>query len=356
MSPIKRSLIDRYGEDALISPKRLRGGGGGDDDVEDHPEAVAPFDDEDLFDDELVAPSSTHGQLSSTNADEEEEYIPPEVLEEVKKKIPVKDQQRWKRPDLPENYNNENDMNFQWIDMDVTTSNEPLKRNPNSARNDVLGNTTGGPVPVLRCYGVNENGHSVATYIHGFTPYAYFAIPSTQQNEQIKILSDSELGAIRTAIDSRLREMSSRLIPSSSTQDTTPTALVLGVTQITDHKSIFGYETPHNNFLQIHVTLPTLVPALKRLMEDGITLSPISNHSESYSPFECNVPFVLRFMVDRNISGAGWLTLPASTYTIRSNDQKETHCQVRFVIHFILNKVCYFYPFSPEVLYSSQCK
>jgi DNA polymerase delta subunit 1 len=343
MSPIKRTLIDRYGEDALICPKRLRGGGGGPDmeDDPDHHHRHGIDADEDLFDLELIAPSS-FGTTSDNNV---EEYIPPEVLDEVKKKIPVKDQQRWKRPDLPESLDNTKDIHFQWIDMDVTTATQPLARNPNASRGtEVIGSPTG-PVPILRCYGVDEDGHSVATYIHGFTPYAYFALPhnphhhgDTSSSSATIPLNDSALAEIRTILDSRLREMSSRLVNASSSE--TPTILVLGVTHITDHQSIFGYETPHTQFLKIYVALPTLIPPLKRLMEDGIALPPISsNHVETYTPFECNVPFVLRFMVDRNVSGAGWFTLPASTYTIRSDTtRKETHCQVKKIY---MNLTCF---------------
>ena len=341
MSPIKRTLIDRYGEDALICPKRLRGGGGGvlDQDHEDDPDQDnRPGVEEDLFDDELISPSQF-----GTNDDDVDEYVPPEVLEEVKKKIPVKDQQRWKRPDLPDSLDNTKDIHFQWIDMDVTTAAQPLLRNPNASRGtEVIGSPTG-PVPILRCYGVDEDGHSVAAYLHGFTPYAYFAIPTVLPSSTTTTshhhgdasslstvpLNDSALAEIRTILDGRLREMSSRLINSSSSSDT-PTTLVLGVTHITDHQSIFGYETPHTQFLKIYVALPTLIPSLKRIMEEGIVLPPISSgRMEHYIPFECNVPFVLRFMVDRNVSGAGWFTLPASTYSIRSDTtHKETLCQV----------------------------
>ena len=252
MSPIKRTLIDRYGEDALMGTKRLRGGGVIDHDIEDDPDRHDV--EEDLFDDELISPPSQVDTRSDTD-----EYVPPEVFEEVKKKIPVKDQQRWKRPDLPDSFDNTKDIHFQWIDMDVTTAAQPLSRNPNASRaTEVIGSPTG-PVPILRCYGVDEHGHSVATNIHGFTPYAYFAIPTvpntnnhgnSSSSSSVIQLNDSALAEIRTILDGRLREMSSRLINSSSSD--TPTTLVLGVTHITDHQSIFGYETPHTQFLKIY--------------------------------------------------------------------------------------------------------
>jgi DNA polymerase family B, exonuclease domain len=109
-----------------------------------------------------------------------------------------------------------------------------------------------------------------------------------------------------------------------------------------------GYDTPDTKFFKVFVALPGLIPALKRIMEDGVPLQGVipengsANHRSSgdliYGAFECNVPFVLRFMVDRSLAGAGWLTFPKSTYEIRPIDQKETHCQVRPQSRIISNK------------------
>ena len=76
--------------------------------------------------------------------------------------------------------------------------------------------------------------------------------------------------------------------------------------------------------------MPTLVPTLKRIMEDGVELAGVNSDDNLYNGFECNVPFVLRYMIDQDIQGAGWLTLPQKTYQVRSEDRKQTHCQVGF--------------------------
>jgi DNA polymerase delta subunit 1 len=142
-----------------------------------------------------------------------------------------------------------------------------------------------------------------------------------------KVLKESARGAVYNSLDSA----------------------VLGITVIRNHKSIMGFQSPYSTFLKIFVALPGLIPTLKRIMEVGIRLPGIihapavdgndnSNNSCSmvapiFVPFECNVPFVLRFMVDRNLAGAGWLTLPKCTYEIRKPTAKETHCQVRTIMH-----------------------
>jgi DNA polymerase delta subunit 1 len=243
-------------------------------------------------------------------------------------------QQRWKRPECTD-WSRTKDRHVNWLDMDVV-SGKPLSENPNtSARNDtestnkrkIVGSVKG-LVPILRCFGVDDDGHSMALFIHGFTPYSYFALPEGYEMDQRN--GDSTLAAIRDQLTLRLQ--------SAARGQAAQSAAVLGVTYVTDHKSIMGYDTPHTKFLKIYLTLPGLVPTLKRIMEEGINLPGIKATASGnagdntmmpvFQAFECNVPFVLRFMVDRDISGAGWMTLPAETYEIRDPARKETHCQV----------------------------
>lgn len=287
MSPSKRSLQE---VPDLQVPKRLRGGG-----MDEAP----PFEDDDvLFDEEEILPP--------------EELVPEEVLEEAAADLPEQAQQRCKRPNLPADFSNAQDLNLQWIDMDVTTG-QPLKQNPNKNKKAV-GATNDSEVPVLRCYGVDEKGHSVATFIHGFTPYAYFALPCAPPTDP--------------AVKRGIREKLNTELIASARGARNLTNAVVGVDFVHNHRSIFGYQTPHVHFLKVYVALPNLVPALKRVMENGIVLKEITDSNECYAPFECNVPFVLRFMIDHNISGAGWLSLKSETYTVRPANAKKTHCQV----------------------------
>jgi DNA polymerase family B, exonuclease domain len=295
MSPFKRAFAALYGEGS--SPKRIRGGGDGED-----------YDDPELYDDDL---------LMNDAANTQEEDIPDELLQQVVQDVPETAQQRWKRPDISADFSSDtDDLNLQWIDMDVVLG-APLMENPNSSREVVVGSSeAGGQVPILRCYGVDEQGHSVAVFIHGSTQYAYFALPADCNSTFTG--SESDLFDIRTRIDSQLK---------SAGRGCSQMAVLL-VEFVETHKSIYGYDTPHTKFLKIYVSLPNLIAPLKRIMEEGILLPPVMYEVASYSPFECNVPFVLRFMVDQDITGAGWLSLLKNTYKVRAVGEKETHCQV----------------------------
>ncbi len=279
----------------VMSPpiKRLRGGG----DVDDYlPE---PDDEELMF----------------------EEPIPEEYLgtqDSIFSDLTEATRQRWVRP--PNHVlDNTLDVSLQWFDLDLIGGN-PLEEHPSELvgnRGRVVGSSTG-QVPIIRAYGVTDNGNSVAVFIHGFTPYGFFALPSNASFEN----TEDNLAKIRASLNNRLE---------GAARGAKLTEYCRSVSYVTSHKSIMGYETPHTHFFKVRVAMPTLIPPLRRIMEEGIELAGVQapNGDNIYSAFECNVPFVLRYMIDQDISGAGWLTLPAKTYQVRETSKKQTHCQVR---------------------------
>ena len=309
MSPTKRNILLESSNADVLPLKRLRGGG------DDDEPAFGGH--EELFDDLMMMDEGPEPP-------EEEDEEAPLVIEKEEHLF------RWKRPDLPEDLSNQTNLNVQWIDMDVV-SGKRLDENPNR-QNPVRGGN-GPEVPVLRCYGVNEDGHSVAVFVHGFTPYCFFALPPGHE-----LTNTSKTEEIRQILEERLK--------GDVRSNQAESAIVHGVEYIADHKSIMGYESQHTKFLKVFISLPGLVPTLKRIMEGGIQLPGIEVTNQEaassgmigedsklgrmtrFAAFECNVPFVLRFMVDWEISGAGWLTLPAHTYQIRGKNEKVTHCQV----------------------------
>lgn len=312
MSPSKRSVSEQ--ENDFISNsnlKRLRGGGLHDDDF------IGEFNNDALFDED---------DLVIDNYLEQQNIVPENALDEAARILEGSEQQRWKRPELPVHLTNSDDLNMLWIDMDVV-SGDPLEKNPNQDRLDVVGSHEG-KVPILRTFGVTNAGHSVAAFIHGFTPYGYFSLPpgyrfvDTEANrKKIRQFLDTRLLKERSAVSSNL------------------THAVLGVDYTESMKSMYGYDTRQTKFFKIYVSLPGLIPALKRIMEDGVDLAGIVLERESdvnstvssqleYSAFECNIPFVLRFLVDRGVAGAGWLTFPSKTYQIRPSSATVSHCQV----------------------------
>ena len=277
-------------------PKRLRGG---------YDEEF--FEEEENFDDFYDGPEE-----------------PPEEGETAAAAVAV-DTSKYTRPPVTHSLNE--DLNLQWLDID-TISGNPLAKNPSGK--PVKG-ATSGQVPIIRIYGVNEAGNSVAVFIHGFTAYAHFALPRGCTLNS----SDDNLGMIRQSIEDSLK---AKLTGQGKDQQ-----CCLGVQYVQNKSSIMGYDPAHTAFLKVYVSLPNMIPKLKSVMEEGMILPGVldgngNELSESVllAPYECNVPYVMRYMIDFDITGASWLTLPKGSYGLRLDEgEKGTWCQVSYFNAFI---------------------
>lgn len=85
--------------------------------------------------------------------------------------------------------------------------------------------------------------------------------------------------------------------------------------------------------MQVYVAMPTMVPTLKRILqEDGVDI--VGNGVSTCQTFESNVPFVLRFMIDCDISGSNWIELPAGAYALRPDGERITTSQLEVDVVF----------------------
>uniref|UniRef100_A0A452TY79 DNA polymerase n=1 Tax=Ursus maritimus TaxID=29073 RepID=A0A452TY79_URSMA len=89
---------------------------------------------------------------------------------------------------------------------------------------------------------------------------------------------------------------------------------------------MFGYHGQGPSpFLRITLALPRLMAPARRLLEQGIRVAGLG--TPSFAPYEANVDFEIRFMVDTDIVGCNWLELPAGKYVLRQ-EGKATLCQL----------------------------
>ena len=78
--------------------------------------------------------------------------------------------------------------------------------------------------------------------------------------------------------------------------------------------------------------MPSLVPGLKRAFDDGFSIPNVGLIKGQ--TYESNVPFVLRFMIDKGIQGADWVELPAGTYSLRDPSKQVSRCTFEADIFF----------------------
>lgn len=197
---------------------------------------------------------------------------------------------RWKRPNAPPLQPNSDRLIFQQIDLDYYLG---------SAIAGMPGQVQG-KVPIVRMFGVTDNGNSVCCHIHGFAPYFYVPAPNGFTNAH---LADFK------------RELNSVVLKDMRSNKDNIAVTVLAV-DITRKESMYHYRgnQPHD-FLRITMAMPRLIAPAKRLLEQGFKFGNFA--TQSYQGFEANIDFEIRFMVDTDVVGCCWIELPKGQYRVR---------------------------------------
>ena len=212
----------------------------------------------------------------------------------------------------------DNDVNlaFQWCDIDVI-SGSPLPSNPDGTK--VIGSTQG-PVPIIRLYGVTAKGSSVLAFVHGFVPYMYASVATGID------ISAQNLPAIRNALDQKMKDR-------AKGEEKKIANFILGVDREANKQSLLGYHFGQTkDFLKVYVALPSLVPSVKRIFDEGFIVPGLG--SISGQTYESNVPFVLRFMIDCGINGSDWIEVPAGSYCLRDKKNSVSRCSMELDVTF----------------------
>ncbi|XP_065820442.1 DNA polymerase delta catalytic subunit [Labrus bergylta] len=202
---------------------------------------------------------------------------------------------RWRRPQAPSLDTSSDTLVFQQIDLDY-----------------YLGGTVAGmpgqsqgKVPIIRMFGVTDGGNSVCCHIHGFAPYFYVPAPTG--------FKSSDLGEFK-------RELNNVVLKDMRSNKDNISVTVLAV-DITRKENMYGYHGKRIlEFLQITMAMPRLIAPAKRLLEQGFKFGhfPI----QGYQPYEANIDFEIRFMVDCDVVGCCWIELPKGKYRVR--EEKST--------------------------------
>lgn len=211
---------------------------------------------------------------------------------------------KWCRPAPPDMNPEKDTITFQQIEIDHYIG-APLPGMPGCQIP---------PAPIMRMYGVTMEGNSVCCHVHGFAPFLYVAAPKDFNHDHLLPFKE----ALNKCV---LKDMRSNR---ENVQEA-----VVGVT-IVEKQSIFGYHGEDKfPFIQITVTLPRLVAAVKRLLEKEIVY-PCMDFQDC-RVYESNIDFDIRFMVDTNVVGCSWIEIPAGAWRKRVNGKSpapESRCQI----------------------------
>jgi len=169
-----------------------------------------------------------------------------------------------------------------------------------------------GSVPIIRIYGVTEAGNSAMINIHGYLPYFFVRAPIG--------FSESECEQFRSDLNARMSDQTSKPWPT----------YILEV-RMEYKESIQGYKGDTKSpFLRIILASPTLVVTARNILEG--TFSTGRFPGRSYSTFESNIAFVLRYMIDADMVGCNWIELRPNTY--RFVQSKSSRCQYELDVSY----------------------
>ncbi len=90
--------------------------------------------------------------------------------------------------------------------------------------------------------------------------------------------------------------------------------LLVDKIELVEKESFIEYKGPHNplrKFLKIYINDFTVKSRLRRKFEQGFSVNKYGYHSRC---FESNISYLIRFMVDNDLSGMSWIKLPAKKY------------------------------------------
>lgn len=161
-----------------------------------------------------------------------------------------------------------------------------------------------GVMPVLDLYGVTPEGQSVLLHVHGFLPYFYAVRP-----EGVAIDS------CRHALDA-----------------VRPSGGVVAAIQEVERTPLMHYREHPEHLLRITVTSQKLLAPCRAALDRGIRLDGgIAWHSAA---FEGNVPLGLRFLVDKGISGGGWVEVPGGRFQARGAECRAGTVQLEADAHW----------------------
>lgn len=214
---------------------------------------------------------------------------------------------KWQRNKLDVNrFQNEN-LSFQWIDIN-TYDGQPLSVNPKKGEK-VVGSLSG-KTPIIRMFGCTMEGYSVCMHVHGFTPYFYVNAPPGFKKQ--------DCSKVRSALEGMMRERDRSSVKLG--------CYVQAVQLKEGLSSIYGYQfEKKKSVLVVYVSMPNLVASARSIFDTGINIQGYG--MQNYGTYESNVPYILRFMIDNDISGCNWIELPKDAFKIRDKT-KTSSCQI----------------------------
>ncbi len=200
---------------------------------------------------------------------------------------------------------------------------------------------------LVRLFGITSEGHSACIYVDDFWPYFYSDVPAVLTRHAEQVGQDAAIERFRVWLDAQMK----RRDPRYSAAKDNGTPYVRSVTMVSSKlRCSYNYQRDPGDYLKIECSMPRQVPLGRDVLSKRHfvkpaafdTSAPEEEHEmdtelndawklpddeglaqleaqrteenrygvQAHQVYECDCAFVMRFMVDKNISGCGWVSAP----------------------------------------------
>jgi len=169
------------------------------------------------------------------------------------------------------------------------------------------------PLPLIRLFGCTREGQSLLVLVRDFLPYFYFPVSAS--------FGDQDL--VNFLEHCKLKVLDATVIR----------AEIVKRTPLMYYRPDAGDK--YSFFLRITVALPRQIGILSKYLTSG-KMGEAFGRDKYYDTqaYEANLNFTLRFMVDMEMAGGGWITLQAGKYTPLTSATLSSRCQVNVTCSF----------------------
>lgn len=169
-------------------------------------------------------------------------------------------------------------------------------------------------LPLIRLFGCSRRGQSVLVVIRDFLPYFFFPVSPG--------FGDADLAAF---LDHCRQKVPDVAVVSAEVVVRTP--LMYFRPEAGDR---------YSHFLRITVALPRHVGILSKHLCAG-KLAEAFGRDKFYDTqaYEANVNYLLRLMIDKDMAGGGWLTVPAGKYAaLAAGTANSSRCHINVACRY----------------------
>ena len=223
----------------------------------------------------------------------------------VNKKQKVSKMDSWRRPPMVTVDPEREDLEFMLTSIDHYTINNCSKK-----------------VAIIRMFGTTMKGNSVCCHVRGMKPYFYVDL-DTKVNvataDRFRVYLEYRLK--KQGIISDICSVKKKTIFGHQAKLEKLAEVVDSDGKCIGRKYVGG----HKWYLKITTYCPGDIWALRKIFENGFRCGSIDG---KFTTFESNFSFEMRFMVDHNIVGCGWIKLPVGGYHKLRQGSNTTRCQL----------------------------